>query len=578
MVTINQDFTNYEYTQENIDALADNNVKLTKESLSGAEVVAGDSCKSVKIFAVGINGATLTAFWLTTNASGKKSNYDSNGFNTFSKSHSSYSYYGFGFTVTPPPVEVEGNYELTQNDITSLNDANVSLEVGGVVASAGLELGQSELVFTASGDYIITNAFATYSEEGMDKWGDPAIVQENTDFLLSANSKVATGALLDKVYDSITIETVLVETPIYELTQNDMDALTNAGLSLEVGGVPAYAGLDLGQSELVFTASGDYIITNAFATYSEEGMDKWGDPIIVQENTTFQLSTNSKVATGSLLDKVYDSITIETIETVEPPVDNKDGFNNVYSVTDTDVFNVLENSQTIVNIGETPTIIDGRTYIQTLYNLPFEISSSLIGDKKNVYLGERDTGVIADTIENRFIYVDGGIITVPNVGDLTDFTNKKVILHLPFFNPIDLDVVDVVGETVSLSYKINVYTGDCTVYITSSKTGGEVATVSGSIALEIPYKTAFIAEGAIKYGADSSLVINDLKTAYIEIYDSTDTKNLNSLFLTPVLDNGDLNGVTGFVVVNDVDLKIAKIRSEELNRIENILKSGVIIK
>lgn len=459
------------------------------------------------------------------------------------------------------------NSELyIDNNLVKLNDNFTYYSFLHVEAKAGYKLTDAKMVYTTEGGY--------------DDFGNVIPAGEAKQEFTISQDETKTNQLTAK-YDSyigIEVTSVSYQPQTYTVTQTDLDNFNNLGVVLSAGGVVVGVGDNLGVSELKFEADENHIIDSAIAVYLENGYDDFGNPEVQEIETIFQVSTDAKSATGTLLNKSYERITVLTTETLEPPTDNKDGFNNVYSVTNDDVANVLINSVTIFNGGSEPTRIDGTNYIQTLYVLPFEIDSSLVSGKKNVFLGENDTGVNVDYIDQRNIFVDGGEIVTPAEGNIRDFTNKKIILHLPYFEPLELDAFNVVGETIQIKYKINVYTGDCVVFIINKRTGSEIAQTGGKIGLEIPYKTAFIASESIKYGNDSGVVLNDLKTAFIEVLDSNDNKNIDTIFNTPILDNGDLSEVNGLIVVNDCKLNIKNAGVEELNRIENMLKSGVIIK
>lgn len=77
--------------------------------------------------------------------------------------------------------------------------------------------------------------------------------------------------------------------------------------------------------------------------------------------------------------------------------------------------------------------------------------------------------------------------------------------------------------------------------------------------------------GNIEIGGD-----NGVKTPFIELVKS-DTLLSNGLFTIPVVDEAILNTATGFIQVENVELKTGALRNEK-EMLLNILNNGVIIK
>lgn len=119
------------------------------------------------------------------------------------------------------------------------------------------------------------------------------------------------------------------------------------------------------------------------------------------------------------------------------------------------------------------------------------------GGNKNIVLGYVDSGVAAKEVTNQFATVDCGSITVSerlhNATDYSPFVQAQ--LYLPFIGITEIDVTDIMDGTISITYKIDVYTGTCValVYVTRSPDmpdGQLLYSYSGNCSQQLPLTSA----------------------------------------------------------------------------------------
>lgn len=245
-------------------------------------------------------------------------------------------------------------------------------------------------------------------------------------------------------------------------------------------------------------------------------------------------------------------------------------FVNLYRVTNSEmkqlaVARFVDNEGTTVDYGE---------FITQLYVLPFEISRDIIGERDNIILGNYDSKVESTMLIDSKLYIDGGLITVPNkYNNVYDYLNTTCTLRLPFFNPIILDVDNVINKTISIQYIIDLYSGNCTVNISSSFTGEIIHSETTNIVTQIPF-----------IQKQNNSIVNQLSNANENLIDNAFieiVRNIpyyaNDIFGKATIAFDTVGSVTGYCEISDIQL-ITTATNEEKEEIETLLKNGVFIK
>lgn len=245
-------------------------------------------------------------------------------------------------------------------------------------------------------------------------------------------------------------------------------------------------------------------------------------------------------------------------------------FVNLYRVTNSEmkqlaVARFVNNEGTTVDYGE---------FITQLYVLPFEISRDIIGERDNIILGNYDSRVESTMLIDSKLYINGGLITVPNkYNNVYDYLNTTCTLRLPFFNPIILDVDNVIAKTISIQYIVDLYSGNCTATITSSFTGEIIHSETTNIVTQIPF-----------IQKQNNSIVNQLSNANENLIDNAFieiVRNIpyyaNDIFGKATIVFDTVGSVTGYCEISDIQL-ITTATNEEKEEIETLLKNGVFIK
>lgn len=131
--------------------------------------------------------------------------------------------------------------------------------------------------------------------------------------------------------------------------------------------------------------------------------------------------------------------------------------------------------------------LDGIISLIQVYATP------TVNGSHNIILGFLDSGISADVVSSQFVTVPCGSVTVPeNKENATDYAPYTSLhLFLPFIGIVELDTNECMNSTISVDYKVDVYTGTClaTVSVTRSEdmpNGPILYQFSGNCSQQIP--------------------------------------------------------------------------------------------
>lgn len=101
--------------------------------------------------------------------------------------------------------------------------------------------------------------------------------------------------------------------------------------------------------------------------------------------------------------------------------------------------------------------LDGIISLMQVYATPNT------GGNKNIILGFLDTGISSRVVSNQFVTVDCGSVEIKerkkNATDYAPYTS--IHLYLPFIGIVELDSNECMDSVISVTYKVDVYTGTC---------------------------------------------------------------------------------------------------------------------
>ena len=448
---------------------------------------------------------------------------------------------------------------------------NLVMEVGGVPVISGQEITSEQVIsLKATGNYSIVFAkLGTYS------------------FVISPDKKLGTLQLpgtVSFVSSAMAYETEPPPPPptepppaeppptpaptVLTIQPGSIEEWATNNLRMEVGGVPVVSGQEIKAGQLItLRSTSNYDIVYA----------RFTDPVEL-ETYAFAISPNKKSGTLQLPGTVsFVSSAMEYVTELgaDIPVDVK-GSNSVYKIADSDLETITTSRfQTVTSTGN---LIDYGQFILGFIKIPFEVDPSLIVGSEEVRLGPVRTGVTGQVISRDRLVVPLGSISVPAVElNSLDYQSTSCKLHLPYANPVSLDVQHVIGETIEIALSINLYDGEAQYTLKGSKFNQVFDTVTCYLDVAIPF--ANVVGGIPNKNNPSNVSVgvdNGIRTAFIEV-ERKPREMPEGFFTTAVNVEGALLGQVGYFEVSNCELKV-RATHEELERLRTALRDGVIIK
>lgn len=456
------------------------------------------------------------------------------------------------------------DFVLSQADIDEFEDNNASLTIDGEPAEVGSVIPESgngvKLVATCNPGYEFASAgFSSLDLElfngnrtqvftavtfGNDRKADLTGVNANDD----AYFRVNTEANFD-----------------YLVTQGDIDFLEAHGLTVTVNDydelVSGYAleDYDLLEAsvkegfEIVYITSQDADFSPIEWTVQNEGMTAF-----INYDYTF-----TDVFTGA---------------EVNQPEAEAIGTNNVYLI-DGDILKVVNTERfERIGSGESSQIMDFGQFILGLIYLPTELPAEGVLEPAFIKLAKKELPVKAPELKSDTIFLEMGEIDVPaSFGDSRDFMNTLCRLHLPNAPSIVVEPEYIIGQTLSIEYLVDAYTGETSVTLYSTKTGKYAFHMHRvSLGISVPYATSSrqdftLGNANIDIGGD-----NKVTTPFVEVV-RNESPLAEKFFSVPITDEATLSQQSGYIEVENVELDFQAL-GDEKRQIENQLASGVIIK
>lgn len=484
-------------------------------------------------------------------------------------------------------------YTISALDISRLADNQCTMLVNGWDVSEGDVISDGDnLVVTSNGNgvfnpYIpiingpsICFVIETPHESGTYNTFDyfkPNATRKSATKTYSSPDSGDVVALFIRTYNSsgAPLDNVVFDwfySPVKEMKSNGVMATVNDVDIIPYGVVKSGDVIKLtAENGREFTTNPNEPTVSAYFTLD----DGWGDS---GGYKYFTLQNNNKEAVYTVVSvapNIYSGLKTTTIQATPTIV----GANNVYLITSEILKQVNKKRfKSVSNGGDSleTTTYDYGQFILSVLAIPFTVPAENVILPENITLANFDTGVPAPKINVDVLKINLGDIVVPAVNNnLYDYVNTVALLHLPRMDSVAIELEYVIGHTISIEYLLDCYNGDVTVNIYSDRIEAPIITKSVNIGVNVPYtntnNAASLDNGNIEVGGD-----NGVTKAFIELV-KVDSILKDGLFTIPVIDEAVLNTATGFIQVENVELKTRALRNEK-EMLINILNNGVIIK
>lgn len=245
---------------------------------------------------------------------------------------------------------------------------------------------------------------------------------------------------------------------------------------------------------------------------------------------------------------------------------------NLYSMTDGEL-NTFMNSILLQfnssSDGIQTSLANFLDFVNQVYRIPLNIPTNLLTPTKNVHSGKWNIDVNTNQITQDHFSINFEPIKVtPHYQNANDYNSITVSLVIPFAKEVELNINDVMNNTINITYNIDLLQGKTTIIVNNDT--GTIYTNQIDISTQLEFYGLYYDK---TIGGLNSTYINNVLQPYISI---SYHKPITNLISYSTNENGVLKDYNGFVRVSHGTLT-GNMNDTEYNEIMNLLYGGIKI-
>ena len=245
---------------------------------------------------------------------------------------------------------------------------------------------------------------------------------------------------------------------------------------------------------------------------------------------------------------------------------------NLYSMTDGEL-NTFMNSALLqfnsTQNGTQTSLANFLDFVNQVYRIPLNIPNDLLTPVKQVHSGKWNINVNTNQITQDHFSINFEPIEVtPHYKNANDYNSITVSLVIPFAKEIELNINDVMNNTIKITYNIDLLQGKTTIIVNNDT--GTIYTNQIDISTQLEFYGLYYDK---TIGGLNSTYINNVLQPYISI---SYHKPITNLISYSTNENGVLKDYNGFVRVSHGTLT-GNMNDTEYNEIMNLLYGGIKI-
>lgn len=264
------------------------------------------------------------------------------------------------------------------------------------------------------------------------------------------------------------------------------------------------------------------------------------------------------------------------VQYVEPDTDTtiSHGFINVYKPTQEQLASLTR--YRFVQQSSGTERDDMGQYIYKLHKVFFHIPTTRTATVQFAY---HSTSVVVPAVDSEIITANCGTVAVTeqynNSFDYEGFTTAR--MYLPFIGFRDIDINNIMNDSVTLKYKLNVLNADC-VAILSTANRNEIYTFEGVAGFDIPYMLNNYNNSINGNFAQNNVYMAGF-TPYLQLFTKKPYLAENSPYGYKTNEWKRLSTINGYAEFQDVNLNLIhkNITQSELHKIKDLLLGGVFL-
>lgn len=245
---------------------------------------------------------------------------------------------------------------------------------------------------------------------------------------------------------------------------------------------------------------------------------------------------------------------------------------NLYSMSDGEL-NTFMNSALLqfnsTQDGTQTSLANFLDFVNQIYRIPLNIPNDLLTPVKQVHSGKWNINVNTNQITQDHFSINFDPIKVtPHYKNANDYNSITVSLVIPFAKEIELNINDVLNNTIKITYNVDLLQGKTTIIVNNDT--GAIYTNQIDISTQLEFYGLHYDK---TIGGLNSTYINNVLQPYISI---SYHKPINNLISYSTNENGVLKDYNGFVRVSHGTLT-GNMNDTEYNEIMNLLYGGIKI-
>ena len=208
-------------------------------------------------------------------------------------------------------------------------------------------------------------------------------------------------------------------------------------------------------------------------------------------------------------------------------------------------------------------------FVNQVYRIPLNIPNDLLTPVKQVHSGKWNINVNTNQITQDHFSINFDPIKVtPHYKNANDYNSITVSLVIPFTKEVELNINDVMNNTIKITYNIDLLQGKTTIIVTNDT--GTIYTNQIDISTQLEFYGLYYDK---RVGGLNSTYINNVLQPYISI---SYHKPITNLISYSTNEHGMLKDYNGFVRVSHGTLT-GNMNDTEYNEIMNLLYGGIKI-
>lgn len=245
---------------------------------------------------------------------------------------------------------------------------------------------------------------------------------------------------------------------------------------------------------------------------------------------------------------------------------------NLYSMTDGELNTFMTSA--LIQFNSSPdgthtSLANFLDFVNQIYRIPLNIPNNLLTPVKQVHSGKWNINVNTNQITQDHFSINFDPIKVtPHYQNANDYNSITVSLVIPFAKEVELNINDVMNNTIKITYNVDLLQGKTTIIVNNDT--GTIYTNQIDISTQLEFYGLHYDK---TIGGLNSTYINNVLQPYISI---SYHKPITNLISYSTNENGVLKDYNGYVRVSHGTLT-GNMNDTEYNEIMNLLYGGIKI-